>query len=101
MPKRAGRTPLPRGEAGRKGEDIRSDLHVTVELRDSGGLQLEVISKVASFYGESIRATSSMRRCRSMTRVLCRSWSPRGSKQPPDAPGPAGQQRLIVRWRQT
>ncbi len=58
MPKRAGRTPLPRGEAGRKGEDIRSDLHVTVELRDSGGLQFEVISKVASFYGESINATA-------------------------------------------
>lgn len=58
MPKRAGRKPASRGEAGRRGDDVRSDLHVSIELRNSGGLQLELASKVASFYGTSIKATA-------------------------------------------
>lgn len=44
-----------RGEAGPRGEDIRSDLHVAVELLESGGLQIALQSKVASLYGHSIR----------------------------------------------
>lgn len=43
------------GEAGRRGADVRSDLWVRVELGDSGGLDLQVRSKVESFYGEGIR----------------------------------------------
>jgi citrate lyase subunit beta/citryl-CoA lyase len=43
------------GEAGRSGEDVRSDLHVTVDLTESGGVDLEVVSRVALYYGESIR----------------------------------------------
>lgn len=40
--------------AGNKGENIRSDCHVTFELKDSGGLQIDLNSKVQSLYGESI-----------------------------------------------
>lgn len=46
-----------RGEAGRAGDDVRSDLHVAVELTASGGLEIELISRVASLYGDSIRET--------------------------------------------
>jgi citrate lyase subunit beta/citryl-CoA lyase len=42
-------------EAGRKGEDIRSDCWVRIELRDSGGITLDLQSKVESMYGQSIR----------------------------------------------
>jgi citrate lyase subunit beta/citryl-CoA lyase len=58
MPKRAARKPASRGEAGRSGDDVRSDLHVSIELRGSGGLQFELTSKVASFYGTSIKTTA-------------------------------------------
>jgi len=44
-----------RGEAGRSGEDVRSDLHVAIEPRGSGGLRLEIESRVAPYYGDSIR----------------------------------------------
>jgi citrate lyase subunit beta/citryl-CoA lyase len=46
------------GEAGRKGEDVRSDLHVTARVEKSGGLEIEITSKVAPFYGSSIRETA-------------------------------------------
>jgi citrate lyase subunit beta / citryl-CoA lyase len=44
------------GEAGRRGEDVRSDLHVTVEA-GGDGLDLEVVSRVQALYGDAIRAT--------------------------------------------
>jgi citrate lyase subunit beta/citryl-CoA lyase len=44
-----------RGEAGPTGDDVRSDLHVVVELTRTGGLAFEITSKVASLYGESVR----------------------------------------------
>jgi citrate lyase subunit beta/citryl-CoA lyase len=47
-----------RGEAGRKGDDIRSDLHVSVTLETSGGVGVRVVSKVGAMYGESIRETT-------------------------------------------
>ena len=46
---------LGRGEAGRQGETVRSDLHVSVELTDDGGVQLELQSRVEPYYGDSIR----------------------------------------------
>ena len=46
-----------RGEAGRPGDDVRSDLHAVVELTDGGGLEIEVISKVGSLYGAAIEET--------------------------------------------
>jgi citrate lyase subunit beta/citryl-CoA lyase len=43
-------------EAGHWGKEIRSDLHVSVEPRDSGGLEVGLESRVAPYYGESILA---------------------------------------------
>jgi citrate lyase subunit beta/citryl-CoA lyase len=43
------------GTAGRRGEDVRSDLHVAVELREAGGLDLQVTSRVEAYYGEALR----------------------------------------------
>jgi citrate lyase subunit beta/citryl-CoA lyase len=43
-------------EAGRFGADVRSDLRVTFEPRDSGGIEVELQSRVAPYYGDSIRA---------------------------------------------
>jgi len=43
-------------EAGHWGKDIRSDLHVAIEPRDSGGLDLTLESRVALYYGPAIRA---------------------------------------------
>jgi citrate lyase subunit beta/citryl-CoA lyase len=47
---------LRRGEAGRGGSDIRSDLHVTFEERHSGGIEVELRSRVDLYYGDAIRA---------------------------------------------
>ena len=47
-----------RGEAGPIGDDIRSDLHVSVELTGSGGLQVELESKVGAMYADSISETA-------------------------------------------
>ena len=47
-----------RGTAGPQGDDVRSDLHVAVELTNSGGVQLELDSRVAALYGDSIRETA-------------------------------------------
>ncbi len=43
-------------EAGRSGPDVRSDLRVTFEPRNSGGIEIELQSRVAPYYGDSIRA---------------------------------------------
>ncbi len=43
------------GEAGRSGPDVRSDLHVVFEPRSSGGVEIELESRVAPYYGENIR----------------------------------------------
>ena len=51
-------TPSARGEAGPRGDDVRSDLHVVVDVTESGGLQLELRSKVGSMYGDSIRQSA-------------------------------------------
>jgi citrate lyase subunit beta / citryl-CoA lyase len=47
-----------RGVAGRRGPDVRSDLHAEVELAEPGaGLQVEVRSRVEALYGDRIRET--------------------------------------------
>ena len=43
------------GEAGRRGSDVRSDCWISVELNDSGGILLELASKVEALFGSSIR----------------------------------------------
>jgi citrate lyase subunit beta/citryl-CoA lyase len=59
--KRAPAKPVMTGKAGagRKGKDIRSDLFVTIEAKRSGGIDLDIKSKVSAFYGASIRETVS------------------------------------------
>jgi citrate lyase subunit beta / citryl-CoA lyase len=41
---------------GNKGKGIRSDCHITLEITQSAGIQLELISKVESMYGEANRS---------------------------------------------
>jgi citrate lyase subunit beta/citryl-CoA lyase len=43
------------GEAGRRGETIRSDVWVAVALRETGGIELELESRVEPYFGEAIR----------------------------------------------
>lgn len=52
-----------RGEAGRAGDEIRSDLHVALEPRAEGGPVIELLSRVEPYYGDSIRsqATDTLR----------------------------------------
>jgi citrate lyase subunit beta/citryl-CoA lyase len=48
--------PTRTGEAGHYGKDVRSDLHVAIEPRESGGLEITLESRVAPYYGGSIVA---------------------------------------------
>jgi citrate lyase subunit beta/citryl-CoA lyase len=43
------------GEAGRRGEKIRSDVWVGIALRKTGGIDLELRSRVEPYFGEAIR----------------------------------------------
>jgi citrate lyase subunit beta / citryl-CoA lyase len=43
------------GAAGHSGAEIRSDLHVAVEARDHGGIEIALQSRVEPYYGASIR----------------------------------------------
>ena len=42
--------------SGNAGPKIRSDCEITLELKDSGGIQIELESKVKALYGDSIKA---------------------------------------------
>lgn len=44
-----------RGEAGRAGSDVRSDLHVSFKERSAGGIQIDLRSRVELYYGDRIR----------------------------------------------
>jgi len=44
-----------RGEAGRRGERIRSDLWVAVEPGGQSGIEIDLRSRVDSYYGDAIR----------------------------------------------
>jgi citrate lyase subunit beta/citryl-CoA lyase len=41
-------------EAGHWGKDVRSDIHVAFEPRDSGGIEISLESRVAPYYGAAI-----------------------------------------------
>ncbi len=41
-------------EAGHWGKDVRSDVHVAFEARDSGGIEISLESRVAPYYGQAI-----------------------------------------------
>src|SRR5271169_1415859 len=55
MPAAAEANQVARGEAGRAGGDVRSDLHVTIEGRTSGGIEIDLRSRVALYYGDNIQ----------------------------------------------
>ena len=44
-----------KSEAGRAGGDVRSDLHVAFEKRSSGGIEVDLRSRVDLYYGAQIR----------------------------------------------
>ncbi|MCW8816329.1 MAG: aldolase/citrate lyase family protein [Ignavibacteriaceae bacterium] len=46
---------IKKSSAGPKGESVRSDCYVELELKESGGIKLYLQSKVETMYGESIR----------------------------------------------
>jgi citrate lyase subunit beta/citryl-CoA lyase len=46
---------LIKSSAGKRGDNIRSDCYFELEIKSSGGIKLEVKSKVQSMYGESIK----------------------------------------------
>jgi citrate lyase subunit beta / citryl-CoA lyase len=43
------------GEAGHWGKDVRSDVHVWIEPRERGGIDIVLESRVKAYYGDSIR----------------------------------------------
>ena len=47
-------TSLRSAEAGHWGKDVRSDVHVAFEARDSGGVEISLESRVAPYYGTAI-----------------------------------------------
>ena len=55
MPAAAETSVARRGEAGRAGLDVRSDLYVSFEERANGGIEIDLRSRVDLYYGESIR----------------------------------------------
>jgi len=44
------------GEAGKRGSKVRSDCWIEVEIRDAGGLSIDMQSKVAGMFGDRIGA---------------------------------------------
>lgn len=44
-----------KSSAGPRGETVRSDCYIELELKESGGIKLNLKSKVESMYGDSIR----------------------------------------------
>jgi citrate lyase subunit beta/citryl-CoA lyase len=46
---------LKKSSAGKRGENVRSDCYFEIELKNSGGIKIELNSKVGSMYGDSIK----------------------------------------------
>jgi citrate lyase subunit beta/citryl-CoA lyase len=44
-----------KSSSGKRGENIRSDCYFEIELKNSGGIKIEMKSKVSSMYGENIK----------------------------------------------
>lgn len=47
---------LNKSSAGKRGDQVRSDCYLELELKRSGGIKIEMRSKVESMYGDSIKA---------------------------------------------
>ncbi len=48
-------TKLNKAISGKRGESVRSDCYFEIELKNSGGIKIDLKSKVDSMYGESIK----------------------------------------------
>ena len=46
---------ITKASAGKKGETVRSDCYIGIEIKRSGGLKIELQSKVKTMYGTSIK----------------------------------------------
>jgi citrate lyase subunit beta / citryl-CoA lyase len=46
---------IQKASAGQRGAKVRSDCYIEIELKNSGGIDLNFSSKVASMYGDSIK----------------------------------------------
>ena len=46
---------LKKSFSGRRGKDVRSDCYIEIQRKRSGGIQIQLTSKVESMYGASIR----------------------------------------------
>ena len=46
---------LKKADAGKLGSDVRSDCYIEIELKNSGGIALDIKSKVEVMYGKSIK----------------------------------------------
>lgn len=46
---------ISKSSAGKRGDNIRSDCYFEIQLKDSGGIKLDLKSKVEVMYGESIK----------------------------------------------
>ena len=46
---------IKKSTAGKRGDSVRSDCYFEIELKNSGGLKIDLKSKVESMYGESIK----------------------------------------------
>ncbi len=49
------KTKITTSSAGKRGESVRSDCYFEIELKNSGGIKIDLKSKVDTMYGESIR----------------------------------------------
>jgi citrate lyase subunit beta/citryl-CoA lyase len=47
---------MSKGAAGRRGDGVRSDLWVDLELRDAGGIVVDLTSRVDAYFGDAIRS---------------------------------------------
>ncbi len=46
---------IKKSSAGKRGESVRSDCYFEIELKNSGGIKIDLKSKVDTMYGESIK----------------------------------------------
>ena len=44
-----------KSSAGKRGESVRSDCYIEINKKNSGGIKINLLSKVDTMYGESIR----------------------------------------------
>ena len=46
---------IKKSSAGKRGDSVRSDCYFEIEIKNSGGIKINLKSKVETMYGESIK----------------------------------------------